>query len=321
MDEDGCLVWEEPVACPLGASCSAGVCRDDCEDDCQPAGQIECADEIAYAICGNVDADDCLEWSSEVDCIEGEVCLPEVGCAGSCPADLLEPNNGPAEAVFLGPGEYTGLIVCAGDDDWIGFDGVELGDDERLVVVLSFEHDRGDIDLVAYAGDGVTELARSDGALDGERLELRAGADRDTFLLRVFLRDTESNSNAAVYHLTLSVASGEGECTDGARRCLEDGLSFQKCGDFDGDGRTEWGPSDACGAFAICEGEGECLYLGPPPPEPGPDAGAIREAPEGRVEIDGCGCAAAAPTGGAAGRPAWLLLGLGLMWVLRRRGR
>ena len=39
-----------------------------CQDECSQAGLKGCADDNRYQICGNYDADPCLEWSSIFPC-------------------------------------------------------------------------------------------------------------------------------------------------------------------------------------------------------------------------------------------------------------
>ncbi len=61
-DEDDCLEWSEPVSCPVEApECALGTCMAECFDECA-AGETRCAGPGAVEMCGDADADDCLEW-------------------------------------------------------------------------------------------------------------------------------------------------------------------------------------------------------------------------------------------------------------------
>ncbi len=69
---DGCLEWSAEKACPAGQTCSQGQCSASCNDDCQQ-GTRECVGN-AYRVCGNYDADSCLDWSGTTSCAASETC-------------------------------------------------------------------------------------------------------------------------------------------------------------------------------------------------------------------------------------------------------
>ncbi len=73
-DEDGCLQWSEPVACPSDQPfCSGGVCGTVCSDDCA-AGQGTCVDANTARACGEFDNDTCRDYGPATPCASMEVC-------------------------------------------------------------------------------------------------------------------------------------------------------------------------------------------------------------------------------------------------------
>lgn len=55
--------------CAVGEICFAGQCM--CVDECDTVGQKQCDGDSAVKICGNYDADNCLEWSALQACPDG----------------------------------------------------------------------------------------------------------------------------------------------------------------------------------------------------------------------------------------------------------
>lgn len=55
---------------------SFGICSTDstCTNECNIAGQTICDSTTSYAVCGNYDADSCLEYSGGYGCTSGNVC-------------------------------------------------------------------------------------------------------------------------------------------------------------------------------------------------------------------------------------------------------
>jgi hypothetical protein len=82
MRDDGCLDWSTPVACPSATPfCSNGACSAQCSDECTN-GQTECDTSAAVRMCGQYDADSCLEWSQPMACGSGKMCVAGV-CTGT----------------------------------------------------------------------------------------------------------------------------------------------------------------------------------------------------------------------------------------------
>lgn len=78
----GCLRWGTTSACPHGSTCSAGACSTSCVDEC-PAEGAQACDGGGRVVCGQRDADPCLEWSLPEPCASGTTCS-DGACAASC---------------------------------------------------------------------------------------------------------------------------------------------------------------------------------------------------------------------------------------------
>lgn len=70
------------LPCPAGQTCSAGRCEQGCVDECD-RGQQRCAPGGGRQVCGDWDADVCLEFSEGAACPVGESCSDGT-CAAVC---------------------------------------------------------------------------------------------------------------------------------------------------------------------------------------------------------------------------------------------
>lgn len=75
FDADPCLEYGGGANCGLGEACEDGVCTGVCEDECRQPNETQCVDEGAAQVCGNFDADECLEWGAPQPCPAGTACL------------------------------------------------------------------------------------------------------------------------------------------------------------------------------------------------------------------------------------------------------
>jgi hypothetical protein len=78
--------------------CSANFYKPpSCTDECSPSGKRECTDGTHYRICGDYDADDCLEWSSTYSCGGGTpTCLNGYcRCQDQCPYETKRECQSP----------------------------------------------------------------------------------------------------------------------------------------------------------------------------------------------------------------------------------
>ena len=130
-DEDGCYEWI-PQACNAGETCVNGVCTKTtdptptCTNECETANARICAQEDGkdgYKLCSNFNDDVCLEWSSFVECPQGQNCTD--GTCGGCTSEC---TNGAAECSgngfrtcgdSNGDGcyEWSAVIECANGCD------------------------------------------------------------------------------------------------------------------------------------------------------------------------------------------------------------
>ncbi len=79
FDADSCLEWGTAAACPNGGEvCSNGACTIPCNNDCPVAGATQCSG-TQVQLCGNNDADSCLEWLAPSACPSMQACV-----MGSC---------------------------------------------------------------------------------------------------------------------------------------------------------------------------------------------------------------------------------------------
>jgi hypothetical protein len=86
-DADTCLEWGDLNPCPGGTFCSRGECTTTCQNECAPDGHTECYGN-GYRVCGNFDADPCLEWN-QVNCGAGKscvnnACVDSSACTSTC---------------------------------------------------------------------------------------------------------------------------------------------------------------------------------------------------------------------------------------------
>lgn len=79
----GCFLWSQPLPCPTGQQCKAGVCEASCNDACKQ-GQKQCKGNATQTCEKNVTSG-CLEWSSPKTCPQGQTCQSGA-CKSSCPA-------------------------------------------------------------------------------------------------------------------------------------------------------------------------------------------------------------------------------------------
>lgn len=151
--------------------CIAGACSD---GTCEAVGTTEGA---ATRACGPV------------------VAVCGSGGPGACTDDAGEDDDDIASARLLGASERSGQI-CAGDVDlW----AIEVGARERVEVTLSFDADRGDLDLDLVDGDGAL-LDRSEGVEDTEVVSyVSEGAETVYAIVLGFLDDQNAYRIAASY--------------------------------------------------------------------------------------------------------------------------
>ncbi|OIP36296.1 MAG: hypothetical protein AUK47_15265 [Deltaproteobacteria bacterium CG2_30_63_29] len=84
---DGCSTWGPGVACPTHQRCDAGECIDNtvvCENECGTSGERSC-ESAGTRICGQFDADACLDLGPPTSCQSDESCV-DGQCVKNCSA-------------------------------------------------------------------------------------------------------------------------------------------------------------------------------------------------------------------------------------------
>mgnify|MGYP000415604583 CR=1 FL=1 len=71
--------WEVSLWCPSGQVCQEfdghASCITPCINECSPKGARRCLNSNTYQVCGDYDADACLEWGGDTTCPEGQICI------------------------------------------------------------------------------------------------------------------------------------------------------------------------------------------------------------------------------------------------------
>ncbi|RLB59179.1 MAG: hypothetical protein DRI34_02720 [Deltaproteobacteria bacterium] len=92
-DGDSCRDWLGEQPCEDWEVCdpTTAQCVVNCQDACGPASSQRCNDDNSgYQVCGNWNADPCLEWSGDNLCPTGQICDPAINdcrddCSNECP--------------------------------------------------------------------------------------------------------------------------------------------------------------------------------------------------------------------------------------------
>lgn len=79
-NQTGCLVWNTPIPCSAGQSCSAGKCQSSCTTPCT-GGTRRCTGSNVE-ICQQ-DPQECWIWASQPACPTGQICQ-QGQCVSSC---------------------------------------------------------------------------------------------------------------------------------------------------------------------------------------------------------------------------------------------
>jgi hypothetical protein len=78
----GCLEWEVVETCEGEETCSNGECSEQCSDECSAVNDRACEAD-GYKLCGDFDADPCLDWGDVVPCT-GDATCSNGYCAVQC---------------------------------------------------------------------------------------------------------------------------------------------------------------------------------------------------------------------------------------------
>lgn len=164
--------------CPEGTFCNeeVGECWECVTDeDCGEGGECDLAEHV------------CIDTrcQGDEDCGEGEFCdriTGECELDEECQDDNFEPNNAQEEARALGEGEFEGLSVCEGDEDW--FD-IELQAGDGLEIAAAFSHAAGNLDIELF-DPTLRRVAAGTSSNDDERIFTEGLSRSGIYKLRVF---------------------------------------------------------------------------------------------------------------------------------------
>ncbi|GMV40888.1 MAG: hypothetical protein AMXMBFR64_26040 [Myxococcales bacterium] len=233
-DGNGCLEWGTVQACAAGQTCSAGSCSTSCIDECSVTGAKKCLGQ-AVQVCGNSDADPCLEWGTASPCGVGETCSNGF-CGTTCTNECTTKG---AKAC-----EGGGVKTC---DDFDQNGCLEWGS------VVACE--AGQSCSSGNCSSTCTDECSVVGAkkCDGSAVATCGNTDADPCL-------EWGTPQACAPGLSCSggfcTATCKDECTvKGAKAC--EGAGTKVCGDANGDGCLEWGSVVPCEAGQSCS-NGSC---------------------------------------------------------------
>ncbi len=160
--------------------------------------------ESLYTVFVRLDAN---EDVPEPDEDNNLVTLPDplriTGLICACEVDRYEPNDSLARAAYLNPSnpDYVGLSMCEIATDWYR---LPLLRGESVRVAITFDSDRGNLDMTLFGTDRSSVLATS--TTDGDREEVAyfVAPQSGDYYLKVFGRE-ETDRN--VYDLRLDVTA------------------------------------------------------------------------------------------------------------------
>ena len=198
-----------------------GVCVASCSNDCTTSGSFTCPSSTSIATCGQFDSDPCLDVKTE-PCGAGMVCDDKRGCIAP-PACTLD-------------SECNDNNVCTQDTC-------------ESNVCSNLPANNGAVCSSGYCLNGVcSQCAINSNCDDGNSCT-------ENICSAGVCSYPAKTDGAACPGGTCVAGQCSGTCTNvctpGSKQC--DGASgYQVCGDYDGDGCSEWGSSTACAAGSYC---------------------------------------------------------------------
>jgi parallel beta-helix repeat protein len=112
-----------------------------------------------------------------------EFSLPMSIAGPACVDDAWEDNDSRAAAAPITPGDYPGLQICSGDDDWFAVE-LQAGDDVTFTILL--EDDVGDLDMQLFSpAAGCNDMVEYSKSTDDEQIAHTA-AQSGTYRLRIY---------------------------------------------------------------------------------------------------------------------------------------
>lgn len=233
-DANGCLEWGTVQSCATGQTCSAGSCSTSCTDECTVTGAKKCLGD-AVAVCGNTDADSCLEWGTATPCGSGETCSSGF-CGSSCSDECTTKGAKGCEG--------AGVKTC---DDWDDDGCLEWGS----VVAC----DAGQSCSSGNCSSTCTDECSVVGVkkCSGSAVQTCGNTDADVCLE---WGTEQACASGLVCSNGFCTTTCKDECTvKGAKAC--EGAGTKVCGDANSDGCLEWGTVSPCAQGQSCS-NGSC---------------------------------------------------------------
>ena len=230
-DADPCREWGGHVACQQGYRCDAGACVEDCANECTIGERICDGQENGYRLCGDYDADSCLEFSSVVLCDMDETCS-----AGACSPNCSDECSAGETECFGAGWRQCGNYDADACLDW-----------SSATSCLAYEIcDPGTVTCVPNCAD---ECVAAEQQCSGNGFLVCGNYDADPCL------DWSGVNNCQIGWVC-DPASNQciedciDECPPGASQC--DGDGYDQCGDYDTDSCLEWGGHTVCPGGTTC---------------------------------------------------------------------
>ncbi|RME23224.1 MAG: hypothetical protein D6806_11635, partial [Deltaproteobacteria bacterium] len=270
-DGDGCLEWDGPEPCPDGTGCIGGECRG-CEPDCggrecgpdgcggscgecPPGGSCNsegrcmlchdecqagafCLSESSYVQCADFDGDGCLELGEEQFCAPDERCDPLTGqCTGGGCNDECQPG----EARCISAYSFT---VCGQYDQ---DPCLEFGPEAKCPQGQPCDEATG-----RCMGSCTDECTGDEFVCTSPRRFSVCGEFDGDGCLEMSSPQPCPQGTRCNESARSCVGGCTDECQSGQSMCLDDWHYF-KCGQFDNDPCSEWGPPEPCGSSERCD--------------------------------------------------------------------
>jgi len=230
-DLDPCLEWSQAAPCGEGESCSGGICAPACIHECWGAERT--CSEGGVRVCGQHDADACLEWGPAQPCPAGQVCSGG-SCAASCNDECATGSRTCTGGGWRACGNFD-ADPCL---DWGEPTPCGAGESCSNGVCSAVCSDECAAGAAVCSGGGV---ARCGEANDGD--------DCLEWSRAVPCPAGQVCSRGAC------VTQCSDECAAGSTSCLGDAVVT--CGDYDSNGCLEWGAAQPCAEGQTCSG-GRC---------------------------------------------------------------
>ena len=242
-DSDTCLEWAPATSCGAGEICVNGACETSCTDGCAREDAQACDTDGAngFRVCGDYDADDCLEWGTLTTCSAGEACVDGY-CVESCVDEC--PTDGDRMCAAL---PDNGFLICG------NFDGDSCREWGSLTLCPQGET----CSAGACSADCSDECNAGERICDGNGYRVCGSYDADPCLEWSGVTDCAAFETCAAGNCEVSCTD---ECANGTKQCSGVGVDegFDVCGNYDADPCLEWGNHTPCAAGDACI-NGNCV--------------------------------------------------------------